>query len=289
MSFGSPYTTLPDFEYHKPTTLEEVLGLLKQYGDEAKPMGGGVGLIAFMKERLMSPAHVIDVKGVKEFKQLNNTTGRGLSVGAAVTLAELLEGGMLKKDYTVLHEAISKVADPMIRRRATLVGNLCEAIPWVDSPPALIALEASVVIAGPDGRRSVPVSSFIRGPVDIDLGPSEIVTSVDIPQAKGTHSAFEKFTGGSEFSLASVAVVVSDGGRNRGARVVYGSVNSTPIRSAEVEEAIKGGITPGSVRKAADMASEKVACVDDVLATAAYRKHLLKVITTKVLRRMMSQ
>jgi len=71
--------------------------------------------------------------------------------------------------------------------------------------------------------------------------------------------------------------------------VVYGSVNPTPIRSAEVEEAIKGGITPGSVRKAADMASEKVACVDDVLATAAYRKHLLKVITTKVLRRMMSQ
>ena len=289
MSFGSPYTTLPDFEYHKPTSLEEVLGLLKQYGDEAKLMGGGVGLIAFMKERLMSPAHVIDVKEVKEFKQLNSTTERGLSVGAAVTLVELLEGGMLKKDYTVLHEAISKVADPMIRRRATLVGNLCEAIPWVDSPPALIALEASVVIAGPDGRRSVPVSSFIRGPVDIDLGPSELVTSVDIPQAKGTHSAFEKFTGGSEFSLASVAVVVSDGGRNRGARVVYGSVNSTPIRSAEVEEAIKDGITPRSVRKAADMASEKVACVDDVLATAAYRKHLLKVITTRVLRRMMSQ
>jgi carbon-monoxide dehydrogenase medium subunit len=112
---------------------------------------------------------------------------------------------------------------------------------------------------------------------------------VDLPQAKGALSAFEKFTGGSEFSLASVAVMTSNGGKNRRARVVYGSVNSTPVRSAEVEEAIKDGITPGSIRRAAEVASEKVDCVDDVLATAAYRKHLLKVITTRVLRRMMGQ
>jgi len=286
MSFGSPYTTLPDFEYHRPTSLEEALGMLRQYGDEAKLMGGGVGLIAFMKERLMSPTHVIDLKEVKEFKLLNNAPGKGLTIGAAVTLSELLEGGMLRKEYTVLHEALAKVADPMIRRRATLVGNLCEAIPWVDSPPALIALDATVAIAGPDGRRNVPVSGFIRGPVDIDLGPSEIVTAIDIPQAKGAQSAFEKFTGGSEFSLASVAVMMSNDGRNRRARVVYGSVNSTPVRSADVEETIGDGITPRSIRKAADLASEKVECVDDVLATAAYRRHLLKVITTKVLKRM---
>ncbi|HXW94354.1 MAG TPA: xanthine dehydrogenase family protein subunit M [Nitrososphaerales archaeon] len=289
MSFGSPYTTLPDFEYHKPTNLGEVLSMLKQYGDDAKLMGGGVGLIAFMKERLMSPAHVIDLKEVKELKLIKNEPEKGLKIGAAVTLSELLEVGVLKKDYTVLHEALSRVADPMIRRRATLVGNLCEAIPWVDSPPALIALDAAVSIAGPDGTRSIPVSGFIRGPVDIDLGPSEIVTAVDVPQLKGSQSAFEKFTGGSEFSLASVAVTLSNGGRNRRVRVVYGSVNSIPIRCDEVEEAIKDGITPGSIRKAAGAASEKVECVDDVLATATYRKHLVKVITIKVLRRMMNQ
>jgi carbon-monoxide dehydrogenase medium subunit len=277
------------FDYHRAGSVKDALAMLKQYGDEAKLMGGGVGLIAFMKERLMSPAHVIDVKEVKELKLLSNVPGKGLSIGAAVTLSELLEGEVLKKDYAVLHEALAKIADPMIRGRATLAGNLCEAIPWVDSPPALIALDATVAIAGPDGRRIVPVSGFIRGPVDIDLGPSEIVTTVDVPQAKGAQSAFEKFTGGSEFSLASIAVMTSNGGRNRRARVVYGSVNSTPIRSVEVEDAIKDGITPGSIRRAAEAASEKVECVDDVLATAAYRRHLLKVITTKVLRRMLSQ
>jgi len=269
--------------------LDEVLGLLKEHGDEAKLMGGGVGLIAFMKERLMSPSHVIDVKDVEEFKRIGRVEGKGLSIGAAVTLSELLEGGILEKDFTVLHEALARVADPMIRRRATLVGNLCEAIPWVDSPPALISLGAAVEIGGPDGKRSVPVSSFIRGPVDIDLGPTEMVTAVNIPGAKGRESAFEKFTGGSEFSLASVAVCLTSEGRKRHATVVYGAVNSTPIRSPDIEQAISDGITPAAVRKAAELASEKVECVDDVLATAAYRKHLLKVITTRVLKRMMSR
>jgi aerobic carbon-monoxide dehydrogenase medium subunit len=286
MSFGSPYVTLPDFTYHRPKTLDETLGLLKEHGDQAKVMGGGVGLIAFMKERLMSPAHVIDLKGVAELRKVERSAG-GLRIGAGVSIAELLEGGTLNGDYAVLREALERVADPMIRSRATLVGNLCEAIPWVDSPPALMALEATVEIAGPSGQRSVPATSFIRGPVDIDLNPDEMVTGITIPEAKGTRSAFEKFTGGSEFSLASVAVAISNGGRKRTSRVVYGAVNSTPVRSAEVEQAIADGVSPASIRKAAETASQKVECVDDVLASAAYRKHLVGVITTKALRRML--
>jgi len=286
MSFGSPYVTLPDFTYHRPKTLDETIALLKEHGDQAKVMGGGVGLIAFMKERLMSPAHIIDVKGVAELKRVGRAPGKGLTVGAGVSIAELLDGGSLD-GYSVLREALERVADPMIRRRATLVGNLCEAIPWVDSPPALISLDSTVEIAGPNGRRTLPVSGFIRGPVDIDLNPDEIVTQVVIPDPKGTMSAFEKFTGGSEFSLASVAVAISNGGRKRTAKVVYGAVNSMPVRCAEAEQALADGVTPASMRKAADVASEKVECVDDVLATAAYRRHLVRVITTKVLRRMM--
>jgi len=289
MSFGSPYVTLPDFTYHSPKSLEEALQLLREHGDEAKVMGGGIGLIAFMKERLMSPSHLIDMKGVEELRGVRQTEGRGLRIGAAVTLSELLEEGKLGKEYAVLREAISRVADPMIRRRATLVGNLCEAIPWVDSPPALMALDATVEAVGTEGKRSIPVSSFIRGPVDIDLAPTEIVTAVEIPGARGREGAFEKFTAGSEFSLASVAAVTVNDGRKRSARVVYGAVNSTPARSTEVEDAIKDGITPASVRKAALVASEKVECMDDVLASSMYRKHLVRVITTKVLGRMMSR
>ena len=289
MSFGSPYTTLPDFEYHRPKTMDEALSLLKEHGDEAKLMGGGIGLIAFMKERLMSPSHVIDMKGIDDLRSVTQGPGGGLRIGAAVSLQELLEGESLGKELAVLREAVSRVADPMIRRRATLVGNLCEAIPWVDTPPALIALDASVEAIGATGRRSIPVSGFVRGPVDIDLGPDEIVTAVQIPAARGREGAFEKFTAGSEFSLASVAVVLTAEGRKRVPKVVYGAVNSTPSRSLEVEEEIKDGVTPGTIRKAAKVAGEKVECMDDVLASSAYRKHLLRVITTKVLGRMMAK
>jgi len=289
MSFGSPYTTLPEFTYHRPKSLEEALELLKEHGDEAKVMGGGIGLIAFMKERLMSPAHVVDIKGLSELRRVETLQDGGLRIGAGVTIAELVEGGALKKEYAVLHEALSRVADPMIRRRATLVGNLCEAIPWVDSPPALIALDATVEVVGPAGRRSVAVASFIRGPVDIDLGPGEFVTGILIPKGRETVGAFEKFTAGSEFSLASVAVALRAGGKRQSARVVYGAVNSTPTRSPEVEEQIRDGLTPSSIRKASDVAFEKVECVDDVLGSAAYRKHLVRVITTKALRRLMGR
>ncbi len=289
MSFGSPYTTLPDFDYHRPRTVEEALNLLREHGDEAKVMGGGIGLIAFMKERLMSPAHVIDMKGIDELREVRQMPGGGLRIGSAVTLSELLEGEKLGKELAVLREAIARVADPMIRRRATLVGNLCEAIPWVDSPPALIALDASVEAVGAKGRRSTAVSTFIKGPVDIDLGPEEIVTAVDIPPARGREGAFEKFTAGSEFSLASVAVVLTTEGRKRVPKVVYGAVNSTPVRSPEVEEEIRDGITPGAVRKAAKVAEANVECMDDVLASSAYRKHLVRVITTKALGRMMAK
>jgi len=289
MSFGSPYTTLPDFEYHSPKTLDEALALLREHVDEAKLMGGGIGLIAFMKERLMSPAHVVDLKGVEELRSVRNVPGQGLSIGAAVTLSELLEEGKIGRENAVLREAIARIADPMIRRRATLVGNLCEAIPWVDTPPVLIALDASVEIIGGEGKRTVPVSSFIRGPVDVDLDPTEIVTAVSIPDVKGRVGAFEKFTSGSEFSLASVAIVASGQGKSRSVKAVYGAVNSTPIRSTDVEDQIRDGITVGSIRRAGQVASEKVECVDDVLASAAYRKHLVKVITTKALGRMMGR
>jgi carbon-monoxide dehydrogenase medium subunit len=289
MSFGSPYVTLPDFKYHSPKTVDEALALLKEHGDEAKLMGGGIGLIAFMKERLMSPEHVIDMKGVDGLREVRELEGGGLRIGAAVTLSDLLEEGRLGKEYGVLGEAVARIADPMIRRRATLVGNLCEAIPWVDTPPALIALDASVEILGTEGKRSVPVSGFIRGPVDIDLTPTEIVTAVQIPGARGREGTFEKFTAGSEFSLASVAVVVSSEGRRRSARVVYGAVNSTPIRSAEVEDAIRDGISVGTIRKAAQAAFDSVECMDDVLASSEYRKHLLRVITTKALGRLIGR
>jgi carbon-monoxide dehydrogenase medium subunit len=289
MSFGSPYTTLPDFEYHRASSVDEVIGLLKEFGDEAEVMAGGIGLMAFMKERLLSPGHLIDIKDVKELRQVGFTRGKGLTIGSAVTIEEVAANPDVKSRYRALYEAASKTADPMIRARATLVGNMCEAIPWVDSPPVLMALEATIEIAGPSGRRNVPVAGFIKGPVDVDLAADEFVTRIDVPEpSQGSKSAFEKFTGGSEFALASVAVSVGSSGGKRKARVIFGSINSTPVRCLEAEQVLQEReLSQAIIRKAAEVASEKVECVSDVLASADYRKHLVKVITMKALGRLL--
>jgi len=287
MSFGSPFLTLPEFKYERPETLDVVLRLLGENGENAKVMAGGVGLLAFMKERLMAPAMVVDIKNVKELRRMEYTRSRGLSVGAAVTLEELSKNETVRSKYSCLHEAVSRAADPIIRGRATLVGNLCEAIPWVDSPPALIALGASVEISKRAGSREVRVEDFIRGPVDVDLNPGEMVVAVNIPDpASYSRSAFEKFSAGAEFSIASVAVHVEGRGADRISRIVYGAVSSKPARCLEAEKVLaQNEPSPSTFRIVAKAASENLELVSDVLASAEYRRHLVEVITMKALRR----
>ena len=286
MSFGSPYFSLPEFTYHRPNDVEEVMSLLKQHGDEARIMGGGVGLLSFMKERLMSPTQVIDIRGIQELRSLKYSSESGLSIGASVTLAEVAGSEVVKQRYTALHEAVSGAADPLIRGRATLVGNLCEAIPWVDSPPALIALGGHAEVKGPGRERRIELDSFIKGPVDIDLQPDELVTHVTLPDTRySRRSTFQKFSTGAEFSIASVAVSVVSGGK-REARLVYGGVAPTPVRSREAEKIVaEGGVSEGTIRRAAEVASRSVDCVSDVLASEEYRRHLVHVLTMKSLRR----
>jgi carbon-monoxide dehydrogenase medium subunit len=287
MSFGSPFFSLPDFVYHEPETLDEVLRLLKEHGDEAKVMAGGVGLLAFMKERLMSPSHVVDIKGVNELHELNFSEKEGLTVGAAVTLAAVAANSEVKETFTALHEAVAGAADPMIRGRATLVGNLCEAIPWVDSPPALIALDANAEVVGPDGKRSVPARSFIRGPVDVDLKPSELVTKIIIAAPpKNLRSTFVKFNAGSEFSIVSLAATLLHERRRR-VRLVFGGVSATPVEAKKAETMVQeGDLSEKSIRRAAAEASAEVDCVSDVLASEEYRRHIVGVLVTRALRRL---
>ncbi len=289
MSFGSPWFTLPEFTYHKPKTLKEALELLDKYGEEAKVMAGGVGLLAFMKERLMAPSHVIDLKGVPELGQAIYKEGEGLTIGATVTLNELARYGPLKK-FGALHDAVRDIADPIIRNRATLVGNLCEAIPWVDTPPALIALGAEVEIRSLKGERRVPVKDFIKGPVEIDLEPGELVTAVHVPEPRrNSRSRFIKYNTGSEFALVSVAAnVVMDGGRVRDVSLVYGAVSSTPQVAVKAADALKSAEKPWEVLdEVGRIASEEVEAVSDVLASEEYRRHLIRVLTLRVLREVM--
>lgn len=286
MSFGSPYFTLPEFTYHKPKTLREALELLDTYKDEAKVMAGGVGLIAFMKERLMSPSHVIDIKEIPELKSVEYKEGVGLKIGAAVTLSELETNEIIKKKYTALYQAIKEAADPIIRNRATLVGNICEALPWVDGPIPLIAYNAKVEVKSLNNVRLIPVSDFIKGPVEIDLAPNEIATSIHVPDLPPeSKSIFLKFNTGSEFALATMAAHVVGNLKPREVCLVYGAVSTKPVRASEAERIILTSENIGeAIVEAAEKASQEIDVVSDVLASEDYRRHLIKVLTINALK-----
>ncbi len=278
MSFGSPYFTLPEFTYLRARRIEEVLQLLEEKGEDARLLAGGVGLISFMKERLVSPSIVIDIKGIEELRGIK-LEGSKISIGACTTLQEISENELIRKEIPALHQASGEAADIAIRGRATIGGNVCEAIPWVDMPVALLALDADIHLLSRRGERMLKVGNFLKGMLETDLRQNELVTKFTVPTPK-RRSIFRKYAKGSEFAIASISICV-DGE----VRVVYGSVAPTPVRCKEVEQIIeREGISESSIRKASKVARESVECMDDVLASSAYRKHIVGILTASALK-----
>jgi CO/xanthine dehydrogenase FAD-binding subunit len=285
MSFGSPYFTLPQFTYMRPRTIKEALEILSEKQSDARPMAGGVGLLNFMKERLVDPKVVIDLKGINELRRISYTKEEGLRIGATVTLNEILDYPVVRRKYEALQQAISRLSDHNLRNRSTLVGDLCEAIPWVDSPPPLIAYGAKVEVQSSRGSRTVPAEDFIVGMAQVDLKPDELVTSVVIPSPPaGTRARFYKFSSGSEFGIVTLAAVGEhlDEPEKRRVRFVFGGVADRPFfpkglislfrRPSPISQLVNEAVT--LIRKTADP-------ITDNLASSEYRLHLMEMMTIR--------
>jgi carbon-monoxide dehydrogenase medium subunit len=273
LSFGSPYFTLPKFKYFKPKSIEEALEYLRDNGEDARVMAGGVGLLNFMKERLVEPKVVIDLKGIPELRKIEYN-GR-LIIGATATLNETLSFPKVKEEYTALYEAISVLSDHNLRNRSTLVGDLCEALPWIDSPPPLIAYDATVRIIGSKGSRSVSVKDFIKGMAQVDLDPDEIVTAIELPDAGKKRGKFYKFARGSEFSIASLAIVY-DPSVNR-LKMVFGGVSEMPYCPEELSEMFaKAYSTADYISMAISYLRKNFTPLDDSLASSEYRLNIME-------------
>ena len=287
MSFGSPYLTLPDFQYLRPTSLQEALQLLDEHGDDAKIMAGGVGLLAFMKERLVSPGYVIDIKGIPELKSLQDNGSSGITIGASVPMSDLLDWHPLQERYKALRDCVSLLSDPVLRNRSTLLGDLCEALPFVDSPTPLLLFDAEVEAASVKGRRRIPVNEFIKGLAETALNPTEIAVAIHLkPPPENSRSVFLKHTSNSEFSIVNVAALVANPSRpmEREVRFAYGALAPTPARVYEVETLFKRN-APASLLIGEAVASikKKAEPMTDVLAKAEYRLHILEVLALEAL------
>jgi carbon-monoxide dehydrogenase medium subunit len=279
---------LPEFDLLMPESLPEALHLLAEGARSVTPLAGGTNLIPDMRGGIHRPAVVMNVAGLDELQGIRLDDGH-LVVGAGVTIAELLDDPLIDQHAAVLMEAAAVMANPLVRSRATVGGNLANASPAADSAPPLLALGAEVELLSEQGARHVPLTEFFRGVGETVLKPQELLASIRFPLATaGTSGAYRKLAlrKASAISVVSAAVTLTlDGeGRSIAARIALGAVAPTPVRAREAEEALGGQkLTPEAIADAARLAVGATSCIDDIRGCVAYRQRTAEVLVRRLL------
>jgi len=276
------------FEYHSPKSLGEAVELLERYGGEAVPLAGGTDLIVKMKQRLMEPRHVVNLKGIEGLEGIEDGPD-GMRIGALTKLRALERSGLIRERLPVLYDAVRALGSVQVRNMATLGGNLCNASPCADTAVALLVLDTVAHTVGPKGERAVPLEGFFEGPGLTVLGPGDILTGVHVPRPRpGTGMSFVKI-GRTSLDIATISVAAAltlkDGSVDR-CRVALGSVAPTPLRVPNVESFLVGkSLTEGVLNEAGEMVSRAIRPITDIRGTAEYRREASKALTVDALTR----
>jgi carbon-monoxide dehydrogenase medium subunit len=276
------------FEYHAPASLADAVQLLAQHGDDAKVLSGGQSLIPLMKLRLATPRHVVDINGIAGLDYIREEDGV-LRIGALVREADLEGSALIRSRYPLLHDASRVVADPLVRNLATVCGNLAHADPANDHPAAMLALGAEVVATGPRGERRIAITSFFTGPFATALRADEVLTEVRVPtpppRSGGAYLKFERKVGDFAIAAAAVQVALEATGACAYAGVGLTNVGTVPIKARKAEAFLRGrALDDAAVRRAGELAAEEADPADDVRGPAAYKRDLVRVLTTRALR-----
>lgn len=217
------------FEYARPNTLEEAVALLATWGSEARVLAGGTDLIIDMRDRSRTPALVVDIKRIPELAGSITRRGPKLRISAGTTMSQVLADDEVQAAFPALAEAASIIGSIQIRNRATLAGNQCNASPAADTAPPLLVFGARLVVAGPEGERTMALDDFFVRAGVTRLAPAELVTALELPLPDEViGSAFTRRTRRRGHDLASVtlAVAVSRAGA---VRLAFGSLGPRPI------------------------------------------------------------
>ena len=281
------------FEYHAPGTLSEAIALLGRYGDEAKVLAGSQSLVPLMKLRLAQPAHVVDLRKIDGLTGVREAQGT-LFIGALTTHAAVASNEIVRAKLPMAAEAANLIGDAQVRNLGTIGGSLAHADPSADWPAVLTALDASVVVAGARGEKTVKVEQLIVGPLTTTLQPGELLTQVRIPLPPArTAGAYEKLPNpASRFAVVGVAAEVSLDAKGAVAwsRVALTGLGSKVTRAGYVEQALQGK-TPdaATVKAAAARAAEGLELRADLTGSAAYKAQLASVYTERAVLRAASR
>ncbi|MGO4833611.1 xanthine dehydrogenase family protein subunit M [Rhizobiaceae sp. 2RAB30] len=276
------------FTYHRPGSVADAVKLLADLGDEARPLAGGHSLIPMMKLRLAAPDHLVDLHGIGELKGISRDGDRVI-IGAMTTQHELLASDVVASSLPILREVALVIADPQVRYRGTIGGNVANGDPGNDMPALMMTLGADYRLQGPDGVRAVAACDFYQGAYFTALEPGEILTAVSIPIPPTGHGyAYEKLKrkiGDYATAAAAVVLTVKDG-KVATCRIGLTNLSETPLLAQDAAQAVIGtALDEAALKNAADAAVAIMEPAGDGRGPVEYRKHVGGIMVQRALKR----
>jgi CO/xanthine dehydrogenase FAD-binding subunit len=265
-----------EFQYLRPTTLEEATRILADHAGSARILAGGTDLVAWLRDDVIAPDLLVDIKQIPGLNEIVLDKGT-LHIGSLVTFTNLIESDVVEQHAPLLSEMAETFASPGIRNRATVAGNICSAVPSCDAGPVLLSYDTTVHLAGPAGFRSVAIDDWFTGLRITARTEDEVVThlTIDLGEHAGVYVKLMRYAG-EDLAQASVAVVVYP---DHEYRVAFGAVAPTPIRSHRIEEALRGNdLDEDLLGEVAAMVPDEISPITDIRATAAYRTRMCQVM-----------
>ena len=280
------------FSYHRPATVADAVKLLADLGEEARPLAGGHSLVPMMKLRLATPGHLVDLHAIAGLKGIRRD-GNTVTIGAMTTQHELLASEEIGKSLPILHETALLIADPQVRYRGTIGGNVANGDPGNDMPALMITLGASYKLEGLSGAREVAASEFYQGAYFTALEPGEILTSVSVPVPAAGHGyAYEKLKRKvGDYATAAAAVVLTmAGGKVATCSIGLTNLHETPLLASDAAIAVIGtSLDAASLKSAAAAAEAIMSPAADARGPVEYRKHVGGIMVSRALQRAASR
>jgi carbon-monoxide dehydrogenase medium subunit len=279
---------IKDFEYFAPKTLKEALTLLDKYQDEAKVIAGGQSLLILMRQGLVAPKYLIDIKGISELNYIKSDAKEGLKIGALTTHRTVEKSPMMRNGFSVLAEIEQHVASIQTRNWGTIGGELCHGDPAEDPAPVLITLNATLKMAGLKGERTMAVEDFTLDYFETALKTGELLTEIQVPVVPPhTGTAYTKFTViENDLPTVGAAVSITLGSGDdvcRDVRVALSASAPTPMRAKQAEAVLRGKrITDALLKEAGEAASAEAEPISDIYASEEYRRELIRVLVKRV-------
>jgi aerobic carbon-monoxide dehydrogenase medium subunit len=275
------------FDYHRASTLDEAIGLLARYGDDAKLLSGGMSLLPALKLRLGSFGHLIDISRIAALEYIREDKGV-VRIGAGTRQVTLERSEVIRSRYGALADAVPLIADPLVRNRGTIGGNVANGDPANDGPAIMIALGAELVARGPQGERTIPANQFYKALYTTALAPGEILVELrlPLPPAK-SGSAYRKLkrkTG--DYAVAGVAARLELGAKGTVERagIALTNVGATPLEAVQAQKSLTGKAPDEkAIAEAAALAAKAAEPSSDRRGSVEYKREMTRVMCARAL------